>query len=165
MSEHEVYCAPAQPVHWRNRLPSWYTIKAGWQALKGWRLWALLVVFFGLNAIYGHALLGGKLNFAFNIFLNVMMLCSILHACGFPRQQIAQMNEALRMVDGDIYVGDFKFPPSVNKLLLGRLDVQGPAFIHLVWHGGQQWVFPLEQLPAVRTFFRQHAPHIELVLE
>lgn len=131
MSEHEVYCAPTQPVHWRNRLPNWYTIKAGCQALKGWRLWALLALLLGSCAFSMYASLGGKQFFVLHILVCMMMKCSILHACGFPRQQIAQMNEALRMVDGDIYVGDFKFPPSVNKLLLGRLDLPGPAFIHL----------------------------------
>ena len=163
MHEAEIYCA--QAVHWSRQSPSRQSISSGWQALMGWRLWALLAVFASFNTLAISGMLEGQL-FAFVMPLQcVLFLVWILHYYGYRPVPVAQLTDALRMVDGDIYVGDFKFPPSVNKLLLGRLAVPGPAFIHLAWHGGQQWVFPLEQLPAVRTFFRQHAPHIELVLE
>ncbi len=163
MHEAEIYCA--QAVNWSRQLPGRQSISSGWKALMGWRLWALLAVVASFNALAISGMLEGQLS-AFVMPLQcVLFLVWILHYYGYRSVPVVQLTEALRMVDADIYVGDFKFPPSVNKLLLGRLAVQGPAFIHLAWHGGQQWVFPLEQLPAVRTFFRQHAPHIELVLE
>lgn len=163
MHKADIYCA--QAMHWWRVPPSRQSVSSGWQALKGWRLSALLAVLAGFNAMAISGMLAGQL-FAFAMPLHCLLfLVWMLHYYGYRPVPVAQLTEALRMVDGDIYVGDFRFPPSVNKLLLGRLDVQGPAFIHLAWHGGQQWVFPLEQLPAVRTFFRQHAPHIGLVLE
>lgn len=52
----------------------------------------------------------------------------------------------------------------VSKVVIDQLNDR-IAFIDFPYnmYGKLKFSFPLEQLPAVKTFFRQHCPHIEII--
>ncbi|HJS14794.1 MAG TPA: hypothetical protein VJ795_06940 [Rheinheimera sp.] len=73
--------------------------------------------------------------------------------------------QVLKTENGTIWIGDYPLPDTVRKVVIGRIDIQGPAFLQLAWNQGHQWIFQLDELQQVRHFFRQHAPQIEIVNE
>ena len=52
----------------------------------------------------------------------------------------------------------------VSKVAIDKMN-EHTAFIDFPYnmYGKLKFSFPLEQLPAVKTFFRQHCPHIQIV--
>ena len=82
---------------------------------------------------------------------------------GADVNEIALAQAAVK--DGQICIAGFSFPGAVQKLVLGQQSKKGPAFLQLAWNGSELWLFPLDELPQVQQFIRQHAPHIEIIRE
>ncbi len=154
-------------VLWRNQTPSRSSMKLGWKQLSRNAKVALITfsLFYLSFSIY-HSL---EQQSAFSIALCIVSISSltisILHANGFPKDQLGSLMNQLKVENNKIWVGDYPLPDTVRKVVIGRIDIQGPAFLQLAWNQGHQWIFQLDELQQVRHFFRQHAPQIEIVNE
>ncbi|MBU1620381.1 MAG: hypothetical protein KJ556_09030 [Gammaproteobacteria bacterium] len=106
---------------------------------------------------------------AFSLVLCIVSISSltiaILQAKGFPKEELGSLINELKVENNTIWIGDYQLPDTVRKVVIGRIDIQGPAFLQLAWNQGHQWIFQLDELQQVRHFFRQHAPQIEIVNE
>lgn len=152
-------------LHWRAQTPSRQSVQRGWQALAGWRRRLLVSVVVLLTLFCLWQITAGKLWSGVFLLHIALMVWQILHNYGYPRLQQEQGSIELQWLDGQIWLDDFCLPSRVQKLVIGRIDIAGPAFLQLAWNGGEQWRFPVEQLPTVRHFFRQHAPQITVIEE
>lgn len=88
-----------------------------------------------------------------------------LRARVLPQLTARSLLTDLSVHGGQICIAGFCFPASVQKLVLGKQSKNGPALLQLAWNGGQLWVFPVDELPQVDQFIRQHAPQIEIIHE
>ena len=154
-------------ILWRNQTPSRSSLKLGWRQLSRNAKVALItfsLLYLGLS-IYSSL----KQQSAFSIAICIVSISSmatmILHANGFPKDKIGSLMNQLKAENGTIWVGDYQLPDTVRKVVIGRMDIQGPAYLQLAWNQGHQWIFQLDELQQVRHFFRQHAPQIEIVNE
>lgn len=99
------------------------------------------------------------------------LICLSAAAGNYLRARVLQQLTArslladLSVKDSQIGIAGFSFPVAVQKLVLGKQSKKGPAFLQLAWNGGQLWLFPLDELPQVEQFIRQHAPQIEIIRE
>jgi len=99
------------------------------------------------------------------------LLAILIAAANYLRSRVLPLLTArslladLSVQDSHIAIADFRFPASVQKLVLGQHSKKGPAFLQLAWNGGQLWLFPLDELAQVEQFIRQHAPQIEIIRE
>lgn len=154
-------------ILWRNQTPSRSSIKLGWRQLSRNAKVALITfsLFYLSFSIY-HSL---EQQSAFSIALCIVSISSltitILHANGFPKDKLGSLMQVLKTENGTIWVGDYQLPDTVRKVVIGRMDIQGPAYLQLAWNQGHQWIFQLDELQQVRHFFRQHAPQIEILNE
>jgi hypothetical protein len=154
-------------ILWRNQTPSRSSLKLGWHNLsQNAKLWLVLVNAVWLTFVLYHYSSGGR------EFELISGLCSafyitllILQAKGFPKEELGSLLAQLKAENGTIWIGDYPLPDTVRKLVIGRMDIQGPAYLQLAWNKGHQWVFHLDELQQVRHFFRQHAPQIEILNE
>ncbi|MDZ7868576.1 MAG: hypothetical protein U5L02_05115 [Rheinheimera sp.] len=88
-----------------------------------------------------------------------------LRARVLPQLMARSLLADLSVQGGQISIAGFCFPASVQKLVLGKQSKNGPALLQLAWNGGQLWLFPIDELPQVNQFIRQHAPQIEIIRE
>ncbi|MDF3125050.1 hypothetical protein [Rheinheimera sp. 1928-s] len=106
---------------------------------------------------------------AFSLVLCIVSISSltitILQAKGFPKEDLGSLMNKLKVDNNTIWIGDYQLPDTVRKVVIGRMDIQGPAYLQLAWNQGHQWIFQLDELQQVRHFFRQHAPQIEILNE
>lgn len=154
-------------IHWRNQTPSRSSLKLGWKQLSRNAKVALIMfslVYLGFS-IYNSL----ERQSAYSLVLYIVSMSSltiwILHANGFPKDKLGSLMQVLKTENGTIWVGDYQLPDTIRKVVIGRADIQGPAFLQLAWNNGHQWLFPLDELQQVRHFFLQHAPQIEIVNE
>ncbi|MFC4653521.1 hypothetical protein ACFO3I_00650 [Rheinheimera marina] len=153
-------------VRWPNQTMTFTSVKQGWRVLSGagrtviCSLFALYVAMIFLNSSKLNSLL-----MLSNIPVFGLMLLHYLHSRGHPRFEEVSLTEELRLDNGQVCIGNYVFPDTVRKLVIGRQDINGPGFLQLAWNGGEQWLFPVEEIPSVRHFFRQHAPHIQVINE
>lgn len=154
-------------ILWRNQTPSRSSIKLGWRQLSRNAKVVLItysLLYLGLS-IYNSL----EQQSAYSLAVYVVSMSSltiwILHANGFPKDKLGSLMQVLKTENGTIWVGDYQLPDTVRKVVIGRMDIQGPAYLQLAWNQGHQWIFQLEELQQVRHFFRQHAPQIEIVNE
>ena len=154
-------------ILWRNQTPSRSSLKLGWHNLsQNAKLWLVLVNAVWLTFVLYNYSRGGR------EFELISGLCSafyitllILQAKGFPKESLGSLMNELKIENGTIWIGDYQLPDTVRKVVIGRMDIQGPAFLQLAWNQGHQWIFQLDELQQVRHFFRQHAPQIEILNE
>lgn len=154
-------------ILWRNQTPSRSSLKLGWKQLSRNAKVALItfsLLYLGLS-IY-HSL---EQQSAFSLVLCIVSISSltitILQAQGFPKEDLGSLMNELKVENNTIWIGDYQLPDTVRKVVIGRMDIQGPAYLQLAWNQGHQWIFQLDELQQVRHFFRQHAPQIEIVNE
>ena len=154
-------------IHWRNQTPSRSSLKLGWKQLSRNAKVALIMfslVYLGFS-IYNSL----ERQSAYSLVLYIVSMSSltitILQANGFPKDELGSLLEVLKTENGTIWIRDYQLPDTVRKVVIGRADIQGPAFLQLAWNNGHQWIFPLDELQQVRHFFLQHAPQIEIVNE
>ncbi len=154
-------------ILWRNQTPSRSSIKLGWRQLSRNAKVVLItysLLYLGLS-IYNSL----EQQSAYSLAVYVVSMSSltiwILHANGFPKDKLGSLMQVLKTENGTIWVGDYQLPDTVRKVVIGRMDIQGPAYLQLAWNQGHQWIFQLEELQQVRHFFRQHAPQIEILNE
>ncbi len=154
-------------ILWRNQTPSRLSLKLGWRQLSKNAKVALItfsLLYLGLS-IYSSL----KQQSAFSLVLCLVSISSltimILHANGFPKDKLGSLIKELKTENGTIWVGDYQLPDTVCKVVIGRMDIQGPAYLQLAGNQGHQWIFHLDELQQVRHFFRQYAPQIEIVNE
>ncbi|WP_233080980.1 hypothetical protein [Rheinheimera soli] len=154
-------------ILWRNQTPSRSSLKLGWKQLSRNAKVALItfsLLYLGFS-IY-HSL---EQQSAFSLVLCIVSISSltitILQAKGFPKEDLGSLMNELKVENNTIWIGDYQLPDTVRKVVIGRMDIQGPAYLQLAWNQGHQWIFQLDELQQVRHFFRQHAPQIEIVNE
>ncbi|CAI3805820.1 hypothetical protein [Rheinheimera sp. MM224] len=154
-------------ILWRNQTPSRSSLKLGWRQLSSTAKLALItfsLLYLSLS-IYSSL----KQQSAFSIALCLVsissMIIMILHANGFAKDKLGSLMNQLKAENNKIWVGDYQLPDTVRKVVIGRMDIQGPAYLQLAWNQGHQWIFQLDELQQVRHFFRQHAPQIDIVNE
>ncbi|MGY5797911.1 hypothetical protein [Rheinheimera faecalis] len=154
-------------ILWRNQTPSRSSLKLGWKQLSRNARVALItfsLLYLGLS-IYRSL----EQQSASSLLLCIVSISSltitILHTNGFPKDKLGSLMQVLKTENGTIWIGDYPLPDTVRKVVIGRIDIQGPAFLQLAWNQGHQWIFQLDELQQVRHFFRQHAPQIEIVNE
>lgn len=154
-------------IRWPYQTMTFTSIKQGWRVLSG----TGRLVLCSLSLVYLAFIIGSSTKLQSllialcNIPVCVLFALQYLHSRGHPRLETTSLTEELRLDNGQICIGQFVFPATVRKLVIGRQDINGPGFLQLAWNGGEQWLFPLEDIPTVRDFFRQHAPQIELIHE
>jgi hypothetical protein len=75
-----------------------------------------------------------------------------------PFSQLRLEGQMLHVKQHQLAVSD------VHKVAIDQMD-ETKAFIDFPYnmYGKLKFSFPLEQLPAVKTFFRQHCPHIQII--
>ncbi|KOO59656.1 hypothetical protein WH43_02525 [Rheinheimera sp. KL1] len=154
-------------IRWRNQTPSRSSLKLGWKQLS--RNAKVALIMFSLVYLGFSIYRSLEQQSAFNLVLCIVSISSltiaILQAKGFPKEELGSLINELKMDNNTIWIGDYPLPDTVRKVVIGRADIQGPAFLQLAWNHGHQWIFPLDELQQVRHFFRQHAPQIEIVNE
>ena len=150
-------------IHWRYQTPSRSSLKRGWTQLSRNIKVALFIFSLLYLAFCIYASL--KQQSAASLVLGLLSISSltlsILHINGAPKDQLVSLIKELKIKDGTLWVGDYQLPDTVRKVVIGRVDIQGPAYLQLAWNEGHQWLFPLDELQQVRHFFREHAPLIE----
>lgn len=140
---------------------------AGWHSLSyaGKWLFTLLVGLLATAFVYSQWERQQPLMIGF------YLICLSAAAGNYLRARVLQQLTArslladLSVKDSQIGIAGFSFPVAVQKLVLGKQSKKGPAFLQLAWNGGQLWLFPLDELPQVEQFIRQHAPQIEIIRE
>ena len=154
-------------IHWRYQNPSRKSLKRGWTQLS--RNIKLALITFSLVyltfSIYASLKQQSAFSLVFCLLSTSSLTLSILHINGAPKAQLVSLIKELKIKDGSLWIGVYPLPDTVRKVVIGRVDIQGPAFLQLAWNQGHQWLFPLEELQQVRHFFREYAPQIEIVNE
>ena len=154
-------------ILWRNQTPSISSIKCGWNNLSQNGL--LLLVTANLLWLAAGLYTCAKFNNMFLLISGLITQISLtlmqLHSMGHNKESLSSLMQELKTENGTIWVGDYQLPETVRKVVIGRIDIQGPAFLQLAWNQGHQWIFQLDELQQVRHFFRQHAPQIEIINE
>ena len=147
--------------------PGLSAITAGWQSLSYQGKW-WFTLFFGLLAAL---LILSQLQRNQPLMIGFYLICLSVAAGHYLRSRVVPQLTAqslltdLSVKDSQICIADFSFPASVQKLVLGKQSKKGPAFLQLAFNGSELWLFPLDELPQVEQFIRQHAPHIEIIRE
>ncbi|RVT43044.1 hypothetical protein EMM73_17740 [Rheinheimera sediminis] len=154
-------------IHWKFQTPSHRSIQLGWKNLsQRSKLWLLLANLLWLSLVFYHYSTEGRAFMLITgIYTQLMFTLFFLHAKGFPRASVGSLIEVLKVENNRIYISDYPLPETVRKVVIGRFDIQGPAFLQLAWNQGHQWIFHVDELQQVRYFFRQHAPQIEILNE
>ncbi len=147
--------------------PGLSAVIAGWHSLScpGKWLFALLVGLLAAAFLFSQWERQHPLMLGFYLVALLIAAANYLRARVLPQLMARSLLADLKIKDDQICIADFSFPASVQKLVLGKQNKQGPALLQLAWNGGQLWLFPLAELPQVEQFIRQHAPHIEILLE
>ncbi len=147
--------------------PGFSAVSAGWRSLSHQgKLWFTLL--FGLLAAL---LIFSQWERNQPLMIGVYLIClsaaagHYLRARVLPQLTAQSLLTDLSVKEGQICIAGFSFPASVKKLVLGQQSKNGPALLQLAWNGSELWRFPLDELPQVEQFIRQHAPHIEIVRE
>jgi hypothetical protein len=154
-------------ILWRNQTPSRSSLKRGWKNLsRNGKLWLMLGNFICMSLmLYNYNAQGSVLSLVVGIYTALYITILVLQAKGAPKEELGSLMNELKIENGTIWIGDYQLPDTVRKVVIGRMDIQGPAFLQLAWNQGHQWIFQLDELQQVRHFFRQHAPQIEIVNE
>lgn len=154
-------------IHWKYQNPSRSSLRRGWTQLS--RTSKAMLIIFNLLSLSFSIYLSIERQSAFGFGFNLLMICcltiSILHVNGFEKKHLVSLIEQLDVTGGAIRIGDYQLPDTVRKVVIGRVDIQGPAYLQLSWNQGNQWIFPVDEIQQVRHFFREHAPQIEIVNE
>jgi hypothetical protein len=152
-------------IIWRNQTPQASSIKRGWTNLsQNKKLWLMLANLIWLCLVlYNYSQKDSLFALLSGLYPPLLFTLFVLHANGFPKESVGSLLAELKAENGTVWVGDYPLPDTVRKVVIGRLDIQGPAFLQLAWNQGHQWIFQLDELQQVRHFFRQHAPQIEIV--
>lgn len=154
-------------ILWRNQTPSRSSMKLGWKQLSKNAKVALIMfslLYLGFS-IYSSLKQQSAASMILCLVTITSITTTILHANGFPKDKLGSLLEVLKTENGTIWIGDYPLPDTVRKVVIGRADIQGPAYLQLAWNQGHQWIFNLDELQQVRHFFRQHAPQIEIINE
>ncbi len=149
------------------KAPGLSAISAGWHSLSAsgkWRF-ALLVGFLAAAFLFSQWERQQPLMIAFYLCVLLIAAGNYLRALVLPQLTARSLLTDLSVKENNICIAGFSFPASVQKLVLGKQSKKGPAFLQLTWNGGQLWLFPLDELPQVEQFIRQHAPQIEIIRE
>ena len=147
--------------------PGLSAVSAGWHSLSSSGKW-LFILLAGLLAAL---LILSQWERNQPLMIGVYLICLSVAAGNYLRARVLPQLTArslladLSVKDSQICIAGFSFPGAVQKLVLGKQSKKGPAFLQLTWNGSQLWLFPLDELPQVEQFIRQHAPHIEIVRE
>lgn len=154
-------------ILWRNQTPSRSSIKLGWKNLsRNGKLWLILAnLVWVCLVLYNYSAQNSVFTLVSGLYPPLLLTVFVLHANGFPKDKLGSLMQVLKTENGTIWVGDYQLPDTVRKVVIGRMDIQGPAYLQLAWNQGHQWIFQLEELQQVRHFFRQHAPQIEILNE
>lgn len=147
--------------------PGLSAVSAGWHSLshQGKWLFILLVGLLAATFLFSQWERQQPLMIGFYLFAMLIAAGNYLRARVLPHLTARSLLADLSVKDSQICIAGFSFPASVRKLVLGKQSKKGPAFLQLAWNGGQLWLFPLDELPQVEQFIRQHAPHIEIIRE
>lgn len=147
--------------------PGLSAVIAGWHSLScpGKWLFTLLVGLLAAAFLFSQWERQQPLMIGFYLICLTAAAGNYLRARVLPQLMARSLLADLKIKDDQICIADFSFPASVQKLVLGKQSKQGPAFLQLAWNGGQLWLFPLAELLQVEQFIRQHAPHIEIIIE
>lgn len=150
-----------------TKVPGLNAVSAGWQSLShpGKWLFTLSVVLLTVAFLYSQWERQHPLMLGFYLLALLIAAANYLRARVLPQLMARSLLADLKIKDHQICIADFSFPASVQKLVLGKQSKKGPAFLQLAWNGGQLWLFPLNELPQVAAFIRQHAPQIEIIRE
>ena len=150
-----------------TRAPGLSAVFAGWQSLShpGKWLFTLSLVLLTGALLFSQWERQHPLMLGFYLLAWLIAAANYLRARVLPQLMARSLLADLKIKDDQICIADLSFPASVQKLVLGKQSKQGPAFLQLAWNGGQLWLFPLAELLQVEQFIRQHAPHIEIILE
>ena len=147
--------------------PGLSAVVAGWHSLshQGKCLFTLLVGVLAAAFLFSQWERQQPLMIGFYLIAMLIAAGNYLRARVLPQLTARSLLADLSVKDGQINIAGFSFPASVQKLVLGKQSKKGPAFLQLAWNGGQLWLFPLDELAQVEQYFRQHAPHIEIIRE
>ena len=147
--------------------PGFSAVIAGWHSLSYPGKWLFTL----LAGLLAGAFLYSQWERQQALMIIFYLICLSAAAGNYLRSRVLSQLTAQSLVadlsvnDGLICIAGFTFPASVQKLVLGKQSKKGPAFLQLAWNGSQLWLFPVDELPQVEHFIRQHAPQIEIVRE
>ncbi len=149
------------------REPGLSAISAGWHSLSasGKCLFILLVGLLATAFLFSQWERQQPLMMVFYLLTLLVAAGNYLRARVLPQLTARSLLADLSVKDSQICIAGFSFPGAVQKLVLGKQSKKGPAFLQLAWNGSELWLFPLDELPQVEQFIRQHAPHIEIIRE
>lgn len=139
----------------------------GWHSLSasGKCLFILLVGLLATAFLFSQWERQQPLMMVFYLLTLLVAAGNYLRARVLPQLTARSLLADLSVKDSQICIAGFSFPGAVQKLVLGKQSKKGPAFLQLAWNGSELWLFPLDELPQVEQFIRQHAPHIEIISE
>ena len=147
--------------------PGFSAVIAGWQSLSYRGKWWFTLLFGLLAALLILSLQQRNQPLMIGVYLICLSVAAghYLRSRVLPQLTAQSLLADLSIQDGQICIAGFSFPASVEKLVLGQQRKNGPAFLQLAWNGSELWVFPLDELPQVEQFIRQHAPQIAIIRE
>lgn len=142
-------------------------ILTGWRSLSasGKCLFILLVGLLAAAFLISQWERQQPLMTGFYLFTLFIAAGNYLRARVLPQLTARSLLADISVKDSQICIAGFLFPANTKKLILGQHSKKGPAFLQLAFNGGEQWLFPLDELPQVDQFIRQHAPQIEIIRE
>ena len=154
-------------ILWRNQTPSISSIKCGWNNLSqnGLLLLVTANLLWLAAGLYTSVKFNNMLHLISGLITQISLTLMQLHSMGHSKESLSSLMKELKIENGTIWVGDYQLPDTVRKVVIGRVEIQGPAYLQLAWNQGHQWIFQLDELQQVRHFFREHAPQIEIVHE
>lgn len=147
--------------------PGFSAVIAGWHSLTDPGKWLFTLLCGLLITACIFSQWPKQQPFTTGLYLLAVLIAAAnyLRARVLPQLTARSLLTDLSVKDNTICIAGFCFPASVQKLVLGKQSKKGPALLQLAWNGGQLWLFPLDELPQVELFIRQHAPHIEIIHE
>ncbi len=150
-----------------TKTPGLSAITAGWRSLSttGKWLFTLLCGLLITACIFSQWPERQPVTTCLYLLAILIAAGNYLRARVLPQLMARSLLDDLSLQQNRICIAGFIFPDTVRKLVLGKQDKQGPAFLHLAWNGGQLWLFPLAELPQVEQFIRQYAAQIEIIRE
>lgn len=158
---------PEKDFRGATEAPGFSAVIAGWHSLTdpGKWLFSLLCGLLITACIFSQW--PKQQPFTTGLYLLAILIAAAnyLRARVLPQLMARSLLADIKIKDHQVYIADFSFPASVQKLVLGKQSKKGPAFLQLAWNGGQLWLFPLDELPQVAEFIRQHAPQIQVISE
>ncbi len=127
---------------------------------QAYMCWSLSIVSLLLPVFIDVPLQSALMFSGWLIFFPFMNIIKVQYPDHFeePLSQLRLEGKMLHVKQHQVEITD------VSKVVIDQLNDR-IAFIDFPYnmYGKLKFSFPLEQLPAVKTFFRQHCPHIEII--